>query len=417
MPAASATPVLFDAVLFDLDGTLVATELFWVEAARKGAARAFDELGLERAMPSAEDWLSMVGLPLEEGFRNVFPELEPGPRARLMARCVEEEEAALRAGGATLMSGARELLAGLRARGLKLGIASNCGRGYLETMMGDLDLAEFIHEGRCLASAGVRTKADMVRDLLETFDTRSAVMVGDRSGDAHAAHAHGVPFVHLEGPIRPRAESVPAEARIASLTELEGVLLRRTEQLGGLLEELAAGPGVGQRFVTLGVGGAPCAGKSLLARDLVRLLTDAGRPARVLELEDWSQVDARGGLEAEGLERLVQGVLAPHRAGQPVSVHGQPVAPDELLILAGDALLHPSLRLALQRVLDLDLDPSAAEVRARSRATAGLEREALEDLRERRLPARAALVRTFDPTGRADRCLSGHDPLAPLGAG
>src|SRR6187402_3745057 len=105
-----AEPLLFDAVIFDLDGTLVSTELFWVEAARAGARRAFAELGLARELPAAEDWLSMVGMPLARGFELVFPDLPAEARDLVRARCVEEEERALRAGSATLMPGAREVL-------------------------------------------------------------------------------------------------------------------------------------------------------------------------------------------------------------------------------------------------------------------------------------------------------------------
>ena len=61
----------FDSIVFDLDGTLVATDRFWIPAARAGARRAFEELGLERELPSADQWMSMVGYPLEEGFRRV----------------------------------------------------------------------------------------------------------------------------------------------------------------------------------------------------------------------------------------------------------------------------------------------------------------------------------------------------------
>ena len=37
----------FDAVLFDMDGTLVATDRYWPQAAQEGAIRAFEELGLD----------------------------------------------------------------------------------------------------------------------------------------------------------------------------------------------------------------------------------------------------------------------------------------------------------------------------------------------------------------------------------
>jgi len=119
--------ILFDGVVFDLDGTLVATDRFWVEAARAGARRAFAELGLTRELPSGAEWMNLVGLPLAEGFGQLFPDLPQAQLSVLMRRCVEEEESALRAGQAALLPGVPETLAELAGRGLKLGIASNAG--------------------------------------------------------------------------------------------------------------------------------------------------------------------------------------------------------------------------------------------------------------------------------------------------
>ena len=182
----SATPFLFDAVVFDLDGTLVATDRFWVDAARVGARRAFAELGLERPLPTAAEWMSLVGLPLAQGFARIFPDLPPAARTRVMAACEEEEHRALRAGGAALLPGVAETLDALAHRAVRIGIASNCGRDYLASMMDDLGLARWASEARCLDSQGVRTKSDMVADILARFGTRAAVMVGDRLGDRDA---------------------------------------------------------------------------------------------------------------------------------------------------------------------------------------------------------------------------------------
>ena len=88
------------AFFFDLDGTLVATDRFWVAAAGAGCRRAFAELGLDRPRPSAADWMSMVGEPLEAGIDRLFGDLSPEQRELVSRRCIEEEAALLRAGGA-----------------------------------------------------------------------------------------------------------------------------------------------------------------------------------------------------------------------------------------------------------------------------------------------------------------------------
>ena len=415
----SDAPILFDAVIFDLDGTLVSTELFWVEAARAGARRAFAELGLERELPDAEAWLSMVGLPLARGFELVFEDLQPAQRARVMELCVEEEERALRAGGAALMPGARELLVELRAAGCRLGIASNCGRGYLESMLGGLGLGELVDEARCLDSAGVRDKGDMLADLLGTFGTRAAVMVGDRSGDADAAHRNGLAHVHLEGPIKPRTESVECEARIAALEELPGVLRGRARWIDGALDALGFGGASGRSLRSLGVSGALEADGERFARDAARLLTARGRDVRVLDARDWAVPetgeDPAGWVDALDVERLIARVLEPHAAGRPVAAAdagGAPLDPGALLVLEGPWLLHPRLRLFLDRALYLALPEETSLARAAARAGERAA-EVLVDLRRRALPRQRDHEARCDPATRADLALDARNPLGP----
>ncbi|MCP5021730.1 MAG: HAD family hydrolase, partial [bacterium] len=187
----------FDAVLFDLDGTLVATDRFWPDAARAGALRAFGALGLKRELPTSEQWMSMVGLPLEEGFDRVFADLDREQRRRVLEACSEEEHRLLSEGRLGLLPGVQETLGDLQDRGVAMGVASNCSQSYLDTMMEAGGLNRWIQEGRCLETPGVRNKADMIEELLILFQTRSAIMVGDRAADRLAAWSNGLPHVHL----------------------------------------------------------------------------------------------------------------------------------------------------------------------------------------------------------------------------
>ena len=104
----------------------------------------------------------MVGLPLEQAFESTFGDLDLGTREALLVACAEAGHAQLDRHGATLLAGVEETLADLSARGVRLGIASNCSPEYLELMLTRAGLERWIEEGRCLASPGVRDKGDMI---------------------------------------------------------------------------------------------------------------------------------------------------------------------------------------------------------------------------------------------------------------
>lgn len=415
-PTSMATVILFDAVIFDLDGTLVATERFWVAAASAGAERAFKELGIRRKTPSPSEWMGMVGLPLERAFDGVFGDLDEARRRHVQARCVEAEEAALRAGGAALLPGALEVLTELRARGIKLGIASNCGRGYLDTMLRELKLGELVDEARCLDSRGVRDKGDMLRDLLATFGTRSAVMVGDRASDAQAAHANGLPHVHLVSGFAPEGERVEAEATIGGLGELVATLEGRASDIEGALRGLGALRRT-PRGLTLALTGPMGAGKSLLARDIGRVLAERDLPASVIALDAFLRAEPDASAEehlerAFDVERLLGAVLEPRARGEPTraGAWGPPAPREQLVIVEGLFLLHPRLRLYFDRVLYLTADDATVLARLAAREA---DADELSRIRRSFLPAQREFERQFDPAQRADLVLDGRNPLAP----
>lgn len=408
--------VLFDAVLFDLDGTLVATDAFWAVAAERGARRAFAELGIARELPSPREWLSMVGLPLAQGFAAVFPDLSPELRARVMERCVEESHVALRTGGAVEMTGARDVLAELSARGLSLGIASNCAQAYLDVMLRELRLGEFVREARCLQSPGVGNKADMIADLLATFGTRSAVMVGDRATDALAAHSNGIPHVHLACGYAAADEHFDAEARIASLAELVPCLERRAAWIARALS-----PWLGRGPATLGISGHSGTGKTLFARDLARVFRAQGQAAAVVTLDAFLRPEAQRAstpharadhlAHAFDLATLDAAVLAPRLRGEETlpGPWGPPISAGATLLLEGLFLADPRLRGALDALVLLE----GPEPLLRARLSA---REPVLAVRERFLDRYLPAQRAFDarhPAHPGDLRLDAANPLGP----
>jgi len=406
-------PFPFDVVLFDLDGTLVATERFWPDAARAGALVAFRELGLDRAPPTSEEWMSMVGLPLDEGFDAVFADLSPGQRAVVQRHCEEAEHALLGDGRAAFLPGVLETLEELRARGVRTGVASNCGRGYLDAMWNGLGLARLVDEGRCLDSAGIGNKADMIADLLELFDTRSAVMVGDRRADRDAAWANGLPHVHLSRGYAVRGEEFECEAEIEGMDALLPRLERRAAWLEGALEHLLGAGNADTR--TIGVTGGVGVGKGLFARDLARHLNGRPNAATTVSLDMFRRAGTDPGPASDPLggawavETLLSEVLEPHARGEAVAVDAPggrvTVPPGSLLILEGPYLLHPCLRGPLDRVVHLSADGSTAR-----RRVAGREGRPPG---EQALSLQRAFEAQFPPAGLADLILDASNALGP----
>jgi phosphoglycolate phosphatase len=408
-------PPCFDAVVFDLDGTLVATDRFWIESADRGARRAFRALGLERPLPAPEQWLALVGLPLEVGFGALFPDLPDAARRTVLRACVEEEEAALRAGVSLAMTDAHAVVQALHARGVAIGIASNCEQSYLEHMLAALDIGELVRGALCRQSPGITSKADMVARLLADFGTRSAVMVGDRSTDRDAAWENGIPHVHCAFGFAQNDESVEAEGRITALAELPELLAQRGPWIERALERVGVGAG-GAR--TLGVSGGPAAGKTLFARDAARRLAARGVPAAAVPVAAFRAPDAPE--EAQDgvlLERLRCELLLPLRAGEAVPLSepdllGQrAVPPGAVLVLEGDALLGARDALGLDRLIHLELPADVAARRLAGRALAAGGPARRPEAWTRALERHRAAEQRFPPRLFADLVLDATNPL------
>ncbi len=403
---------LFDAVLFDLDGTLVATDRFWVQAARTAARRAFEDLGLDLEPPSADDWMRIVGLPPEAGFQALFPGCSPREIQGIRAACKEEEHRLIDAGIAALMPGAERVLRELVEGGVRIGIASNCSRSYLERMLAGLGLDAFVEASLCLESEGVRNKPEMLGRLLERFGTRSAIMVGDRIGDREAAWENGLPHVHCSFGFAPAGEIVEAEARIEDLGELPGLLDRRSAWIERALDR--CGAFTAEPPFLLGITGEAGSGRSLFARDAARVLRASGIDAGVLDADRFRRPlgpSASGSVEEwYDLDLLEGSVIGPYRAGSGVA---SGIGSAALLLLEGPFLLDPRLQSRLDRVIHLEVPEPVRwrrlAGRGRSQGT-----ETLVRFRTDVWPREREHRSRYAPETLADLFLEAETPFGPV---
>ncbi|MBI2171694.1 MAG: HAD family hydrolase [Chloroflexi bacterium] len=180
----------YDAIIFDLDGTL------WnaCAATASGWNKALAILGIDKRV-SQEEVKSVTGRPIAECLRLLFPE-EHALRLPLLEETLPSyEREAIEAEGGVLYEGVEEGLRRLhKVRGLY--IVSNCQDWYLHLFLKQSGLDNYFKEWDCHGMSGV-TKGQMLANMKERHRLASALYIGDTAGDQAAAREASVAFAHV----------------------------------------------------------------------------------------------------------------------------------------------------------------------------------------------------------------------------
>jgi phosphoglycolate phosphatase len=202
-------------VLFDLDGTLVdSTPGIW-------ASIRFAIARLGSPEPTPGQLNAMVGPPLEDGFAGAFG-LRPGD----VGRAVELYRSHYTAGAmfdAEVYDGIPELLAGLRADGSTLAVATSKPEPFAVQILEHAGLlARFAGVHGATLDGRVRHKDQVVAAALAAHPAgERPVLVGDRSHDVLGARAHGLPCIGAGWGPAPPGELAAAGAAVVAAAPAE----------------------------------------------------------------------------------------------------------------------------------------------------------------------------------------------------
>ncbi len=222
--------------VFDMDGTLIDSQAFILEAMERG----FRGAGL--TPPAPEATLAIVGLSLAEAVRTLSPDL-PDPEVARVADLYKASFIALREekGGeanAPLYPGARDALARLGAREeLLLGVATGKARRGLDHALKAHALESLFHTLQCADGHPSKPHPSMLLAALgETgAEAADAVMIGDTEFDIAMGRAAGMATVGVSWGYHPVERLRDAGADI---------VIDRYEDLDDALEMLWARGGV-----------------------------------------------------------------------------------------------------------------------------------------------------------------------------
>ena len=178
-----------DAIIFDLDGTL------WDATA--GITAAWQEVIDSKKKDvklTREAVKGCMGLPMDEIFLRLLPNIDDDLRAKMQQECQQYENEYLSRHGGVLYPNVEQTLSALKNRGYDLYIVTNSQDGYVEAFFDSMKLRRYFTDYEMFGRTGL-LKAENIRLVIARNGVDNAVYVGDAQGDYDSSKAAKIPFV------------------------------------------------------------------------------------------------------------------------------------------------------------------------------------------------------------------------------
>jgi phosphoglycolate phosphatase len=181
---------MYDALVFDLDGTL------WDSTASVSEAwtLAVTELKEELPMVSASEVAGMMGMTLEDIFQQFFPQLPKERWKSFSDKLLTHQRMILNSHNGVIYPGVSGGLKKLAAL-YPLYIVSNCHEPYLNMFFEQSGLESVFKDWECYGRTG-KPKADNLKTITDKHQFKRAAYVGDTAGDQIASGKAGMDFYH-----------------------------------------------------------------------------------------------------------------------------------------------------------------------------------------------------------------------------
>ena len=181
--------MIYDALIFDLDGTLWDAS----ESSAKGWNIALKKTGIDKQILT-EDIRKVAGNP----YKKCIEILLPGLLAKynlLYTNVNTEEEKMLKKQGGVIYDYVREGIRKLSEEYM-LFIVSNCQEWYLKLFFNLSGIKNYFKDYDCYGISNV-SKYEMINKIITGYDLKKPVYIGDTLGDEKAAKLSGCDFIYM----------------------------------------------------------------------------------------------------------------------------------------------------------------------------------------------------------------------------
>ena len=176
-----------DALIFDMDGTL------WdaVDSYAIIWNVSLDQAGINHHPVSRTELIGYMGSYLDQILNNLVPDVKQ--QKELLKLVMDNETAMMPTLGGKLYPGVKEILP-ILANKYKLFMVSNCGPHGLENFVQYNNLEPYFLDLLSHGGNGL-SKTENILLLIDKYQLKHPVYIGDTQSDADSSHKAGVPFV------------------------------------------------------------------------------------------------------------------------------------------------------------------------------------------------------------------------------
>ncbi len=204
-----------DGIIFDMDGTLWDAVQSYCDVWNETIAH----FGIKRSEVKYDELVVLMGKHLRDIYDCLIGDCFEN-RELFIERLIEDERRMIPVIGGKLYEGVDETLEKL-GKQCKLFMVSNCSADGLNNFLTFTGLSHHFVENLTYGSTGV-DKSVNIRRLLDKYNLKRAVYVGDIQKDADSTHAAGIEFVHAAYGFGKVSD---AEFSIQNFKELETIVL------------------------------------------------------------------------------------------------------------------------------------------------------------------------------------------------